>query len=70
MKSSSCLIHENPCHGDGENEGKFSFDTSDSITEFMEQSGRRFHALKNILSGVMLPAKNKSPVSQSIELSN
>ncbi|MEO5917564.1 MAG: DUF1592 domain-containing protein [Luteolibacter sp.] len=45
------------CHGDGENKGKVSFDEFSSTGELMNQPELWVHALKNIRSGMMPPAK-------------
>lgn len=47
------------CHGDGETKGKISFDTFSSTRELMNQPELWVHALKNIRSGLMPPAKKK-----------
>jgi hypothetical protein len=47
------------CHGDGENKGKVSFDKFGSTGELMNQPELWAHALKNIRSGMMPPAKKK-----------
>ena len=45
------------CHGDGEHKGKVSFDTFASTAALMDQQDLWAHALKNIRSGMMPPAK-------------
>ncbi len=45
------------CHGDGEDKGKIRFDSFGSTTELMKQPELWVHALKNIRSGMMPPAK-------------
>lgn len=45
------------CHGEGEEKGKISFDTFGSTAELMKQPDLWVHALKNIRSGMMPPAK-------------
>lgn len=47
------------CHGEGEDKGKVSFDTFGSHEELIAQTELWVHALKNIRSGVMPPAKKK-----------
>ncbi|MEO7098871.1 MAG: DUF1592 domain-containing protein [Luteolibacter sp.] len=45
------------CHGDGEKKGKVSFDTFSSPEALMAQTDLWVHALKNVRSGMMPPAK-------------
>lgn len=45
------------CHGDGEKKGKVSFDTFASLEALMNQTDLWVHALKNVRSGMMPPAK-------------
>ncbi len=47
------------CHGDGEDKGKVTFDKFTSTGELMNQPELWVHALKNIRSGMMPPAKKK-----------
>ena len=47
------------CHGDGEDKGKVRFDSFGSTAELMKQPELWMHALKNIRSGTMPPAKKK-----------
>lgn len=47
------------CHGDGEAKGKVTFDTFRSTGELMNQPDLWVHALKNIRSGMMPPARKK-----------
>jgi hypothetical protein len=55
------ILEENcyDCHGDGETKGKVSFDSFGSTAELMNQPELWVHALKNLRSGVMPPAKKK-----------
>jgi Protein of unknown function (DUF1588)/Protein of unknown function (DUF1587)/Protein of unknown function (DUF1592)/Protein of unknown function (DUF1585)/Protein of unknown function (DUF1595)/Planctomycete cytochrome C len=54
------------CHGDGEHKGKVSFDTFGSTEALMGQTDLWVHALKNLRSGMMPPAKKKRPTAQEI----
>jgi Protein of unknown function (DUF1592)/Protein of unknown function (DUF1588)/Protein of unknown function (DUF1587)/Protein of unknown function (DUF1585)/Protein of unknown function (DUF1595)/Planctomycete cytochrome C len=54
------------CHGDGAQKGKVSFDTFGSIEALIEQTDLWVHALKNLRSGIMPPAKKKRPTTQEI----
>ena len=47
------------CHGDGEKKGKVTFDTFASPEALMGQTDLWVHALKNIRSGMMPPAKEE-----------
>lgn len=47
------------CHGEGEDKGKVSFDTYGSTADLMKQTDLWVHALKNIRSGMMPPARKK-----------
>lgn len=47
------------CHGEGENKGKVTFDTFGSTDDLMKQTDLWVHALKNIRSGMMPPAKKE-----------
>jgi mono/diheme cytochrome c family protein len=47
------------CHGDGEGKGKVRFDSFSSTAELMKQSQLWMHALKNLRSGTMPPAKKE-----------
>lgn len=47
------------CHGDGEKKGKVSFDTFGSTLALMDQTDLWVHALKNVRSGMMPPAKKE-----------
>lgn len=45
------------CHGDGENKGKVSLDEFTDLNELMKQKDLWWHALKNVRSEMMPPAK-------------
>ena len=54
------------CHGDGEDKGKVSFDTFGTTEALMGQTDLWVHALKNLRSGLMPPAKKKRPTAEEI----
>ena len=54
------------CHGDGEHKGKVSFDSFGTTEALMDQTDLWVHALKNLRSGMMPPAKKKRPTAQEI----
>ncbi len=54
------------CHGDGEDKGKVTFDTFGSTEALMGQTDLWVHALKNVRSGLMPPAKKKRPSAEEI----
>ncbi len=54
------------CHGDGEHKGKVSFDTFGTTEALIGQTDLWLHALKNLRSGMMPPAKKKRPTAQEI----
>ena len=54
------------CHGDGEHKGKVAFDTFGSAAALMDQTDLWVHALKNVRSGLMPPAKKKRPSAEEI----
>ena len=57
------------CHGDGEEKGKVCFDSFSSTSELMKQSQLWMHALKNIRSGTMPPAKkDRLPAADLLKL--
>ena len=54
------------CHGDGASKGKVSFDDFDSAKELMQQTDLWVHALRNVRSGMMPPAKKKRPSAKEL----
>ncbi|WP_367873425.1 DUF1592 domain-containing protein [Luteolibacter sp. Populi] len=54
------------CHGEGEDKGKVSFDTFGSTAELMKQTDLWVHALHNVRSGMMPPAKKKRPSAEDV----
>ncbi|MCW1914120.1 DUF1592 domain-containing protein [Luteolibacter sp. GHJ8] len=54
------------CHGEGEDKGKVSFDTYGSVEELMKQTTLWDHALRNLRSGMMPPAKKKRPTAEEL----
>jgi hypothetical protein len=54
------------CHGDGEDKGEVTFDTFGSTEALMGQTVLWVHALKNVRSGLMPPAKKKRPSAAEI----
>ena len=57
------------CHGDGEDKGKVRFDSFGSTAELMKQPDLWVHALKNLRSGTMPPAKkDRIPPQDFIKL--
>ncbi len=54
------------CHGDGAQKGKVSFDSFGTTEALMGQTDLWVHALKNLRSGTMPPAKKKRPTAQEI----
>jgi cytochrome c553 len=59
------------CHGDGEHKGKVRFDGFSSISELMDQPELWVHALKNLRSGLMPPAKkDRLPQEDFVKLEN
>jgi hypothetical protein len=54
------------CHGDGEDKGEVTFDTFGSTEALMGQTNLWVHALKNVRSGLMPPAKKKRPSAEEI----
>ncbi len=54
------------CHGDGEHKGKVSFDSFGSTAAMMDQTDLWVHALKNVRSGLMPPAKKERLTSQEL----
>ncbi len=59
-------FHCYDCHGEGEEEGNVTFDTFASPKELMEQSELWVHALKNVRSGIMPPARKKRPTADEL----
>ena len=54
------------CHGDGEKKGKIAFDTFGSTAALMDQTDLWVHALKNVRSGLMPPAKEERLTSKEL----
>ena len=54
------------CHGEGEDKGKVAFDAFGNSAALMAQTDLWVHALKNIRSGMMPPAKKKRPTADEI----
>lgn len=59
------------CHGEGVEKGSVSFDTFESTSVLMRETDLWLHALKNIRSGMMPPAKKKRmPADDFAQLEN
>ena len=59
-------FHCYDCHGEGEDKGNVTFDTFASPQKLMDQSELWVHALKNLRSGMMPPAKKKRPSAEEM----
>lgn len=55
------------CHGEGQEKGNVSFDAFSSDQELIDQTDLWVHALKNIRSGVMPPAKKDRLSDEEME---